>query len=164
MAKKSEQLAEPDETHSSAKWCSAYSDIETDTGGRGDGQTWIGYHRGRSGRRVLHQEGKGGITVIGDVEDFAIEADPPLAKRPGFIRAQVETFIRTEANQGETGEKSHRRESRAVESFGAQAHAGSETIAAKDICSVALVLDRKSTRLNSSHVKISYAVFCLKKK
>src|SRR5436309_9699937 len=29
---------------------------------------------------------------------------------------------------------------------------------------VALDLDRKSTRLNSSHVKISYAVFCLKKK
>src|SRR5690625_7099343 len=26
------------------------------------------------------------------------------------------------------------------------------------------VLDRKSTRLNSSHVAISYAVFCLKKK
>src|SRR5690349_21959412 len=26
------------------------------------------------------------------------------------------------------------------------------------------VLDRKSTRLNSSHVEISYAVFCLKKK
>src|SRR5690606_40487864 len=27
-----------------------------------------------------------------------------------------------------------------------------------------LASDRKSTRLNSSHVKISYAVFCLKKK
>src|SRR5437660_6459123 len=27
-----------------------------------------------------------------------------------------------------------------------------------------LKLDRKSTRLNSSHVAISYAVFCLKKK
>src|SRR5690606_41977464 len=27
-----------------------------------------------------------------------------------------------------------------------------------------VVEDRKSTRLNSSHVKISYAVFCLKKK
>src|SRR5690606_15099886 len=27
-----------------------------------------------------------------------------------------------------------------------------------------LFTDRKSTRLNSSHVKISYAVFCLKKK
>src|SRR3712207_7852544 len=28
----------------------------------------------------------------------------------------------------------------------------------------ALSLDRKSTRLNSSHANISYAVFCLKKK
>src|SRR5699024_12798647 len=27
----------------------------------------------------------------------------------------------------------------------------------------ALITDRKSTRLNSSHVSISYAVFCLKK-
>src|SRR5690625_5921445 len=27
-----------------------------------------------------------------------------------------------------------------------------------------ITLDRKSTRLNSSHVAISYAVFCLKKK
>src|SRR3712207_8722579 len=29
---------------------------------------------------------------------------------------------------------------------------------------VAIVSDRKSTRLNSSHANISYAVFCLKKK
>src|SRR5690606_41697210 len=29
---------------------------------------------------------------------------------------------------------------------------------------LAEIVDRKSTRLNSSHVKISYAVFCLKKK
>src|SRR5690606_41713177 len=29
---------------------------------------------------------------------------------------------------------------------------------------ILLAQDRKSTRLNSSHVKISYAVFCLKKK
>src|SRR2546430_5141970 len=37
------------------------------------------------------------------------------------------------------------------------------------VCGIALVfplphLDRKSTRLNSSHSQISYAVFCLKKK
>src|SRR5207302_10028322 len=31
-------------------------------------------------------------------------------------------------------------------------------------CNIATSTDRKSTRLNSSHVKISYAVFCLKKK
>src|SRR5690606_39991662 len=35
----------------------------------------------------------------------------------------------------------------------------------EDVASfVSLSQDRKSTRLNSSHVKISYAVFCLKKK
>src|SRR3989454_12547645 len=34
------------------------------------------------------------------------------------------------------------------------------------LCSIALAgkVDRKSTRLNSSHLVISYAVFCLKKK
>src|SRR5690606_41513208 len=34
----------------------------------------------------------------------------------------------------------------------------------RDYLAEVVVLDRKSTRLNSSHVKISYAVFCLKKK
>src|SRR5438034_4973270 len=33
-----------------------------------------------------------------------------------------------------------------------------------DLEALRLVLDRKSTRLNSSHTVISYAVFCLKKK
>src|SRR5690606_32763302 len=32
------------------------------------------------------------------------------------------------------------------------------------LVAIDLLQDRKSTRLNSSHVKISYAVFCLKKK
>src|SRR2546422_3085279 len=43
-----------------------------------------------------------------------------------------------------------------------------ETIVAPDfgrgLALSSLVLDRKSTRLNSSHGYISYAVFCLKKK
>src|SRR5690625_6088253 len=34
----------------------------------------------------------------------------------------------------------------------------------KDVPSTEEIIDRKSTRLNSSHVAISYAVFCLKKK
>src|SRR5690606_41983477 len=43
------------------------------------------------------------------------------------------------------------------------------TLPLEDVASVreiepAATGDRKSTRLNSSHVKISYAVFCLKKK
>src|SRR5690606_40197836 len=34
----------------------------------------------------------------------------------------------------------------------------------KSVEEITEAADRKSTRLNSSHVKISYAVFCLKKK
>src|SRR5690606_41720211 len=40
------------------------------------------------------------------------------------------------------------------------AHAQRETLRDGHVA----LRDRKSTRLNSSHVKISYAVFCLKKK
>src|SRR5438270_3814990 len=36
--------------------------------------------------------------------------------------------------------------------------------AAEKITFPNMILDRKSTRLNSSHSQISYAVFCLKKK
>src|SRR5437773_6536722 len=32
------------------------------------------------------------------------------------------------------------------------------------VCDLVTHVDRKSTRLNSSHITISYAVFCLKKK
>src|SRR5438874_10777120 len=35
---------------------------------------------------------------------------------------------------------------------------------ARDHVPLGKAVDRKSTRLNSSHVEISYAVFCLKKK
>src|SRR3989440_4933925 len=38
------------------------------------------------------------------------------------------------------------------------------SMAATGVRYAALLLDRKSTRLNSSHDQISYAVFCLKKK
>src|SRR5256886_4214397 len=48
-------------------------------------------------------------------------------------------------------------------SFGIKIHTYGDEIAA---CALSLMLgrDRKSTRLNSSHSQISYAVFCLKKK
>src|SRR3712207_8598908 len=39
-----------------------------------------------------------------------------------------------------------------------------EVIAKEEKIAKCLHLDRKSTRLNSSHANISYAVFCLKKK
>src|SRR5690242_21422201 len=39
-----------------------------------------------------------------------------------------------------------------------------DSLATKKRATVVSELDRKSTRLNSSHMSISYAVFCLKKK
>src|SRR5699024_12557836 len=42
--------------------------------------------------------------------------------------------------------------------------AASSAATAREASSRAAGSDRKSTRLNSSHVSISYAVFCLKKK
>src|SRR5699024_7885655 len=36
-------------------------------------------------------------------------------------------------------------------------------LTAKSIFALGTLIDRKSTRLNSSHVSISYAVFCLKR-
>src|SRR3712207_8885435 len=45
--------------------------------------------------------------------------------------------------------------------------ASTARLARAGVCSIPEgkgVLDRKSTRLNSSHANISYAVFCLKKK
>src|SRR5215475_2522829 len=47
--------------------------------------------------------------------------------------------------------------------LGGLARNGAELITARALQGIGGA-DRKSTRLNSSHVKISYAVFCLKKK
>src|SRR3989442_9347106 len=53
-----------------------------------------------------------------------------------------------------------RRAAREGASDGFDEHRAIEGDHARDLVEV----DRKSTRLNSSHVRISYAVFCLKKK
>src|SRR5699024_12131328 len=42
--------------------------------------------------------------------------------------------------------------------------AGVDVLATDKLGRLSLTIDRKSTRLNSSHVSISYAVFCLKKR
>src|SRR5690242_21962537 len=47
---------------------------------------------------------------------------------------------------------------------GAGSTAGDGVVRAWNALAIAATTDRKSTRLNSSHMSISYAVFCLKKK
>src|SRR3712207_8169246 len=57
------------------------------------------------------------------------------------------------------GSDTHAREEHAEEHA-----AGAERIERASLCDSGRHQDRKSTRLNSSHANISYAVFCLKKK
>src|SRR2546430_5197950 len=49
-------------------------------------------------------------------------------------------------------------------SWAAKTAAVNEPISSTDAPRATPIIDRKSTRLNSSHSQISYAVFCLKKK
>src|SRR5690606_40102847 len=51
-----------------------------------------------------------------------------------------------------------------IERIAKQIRDSSGIIVGSPVYKAAFSGDRKSTRLNSSHVKISYAVFCLKKK
>src|SRR5256885_12709945 len=53
---------------------------------------------------------------------------------------------------------------RSVFAGGVAGGAGAVLLAVADKLLGAFPIDRKSTRLNSSHLVISYAVFCLKKK
>src|SRR5690554_1982746 len=50
------------------------------------------------------------------------------------------------------------------DTFRLKAYALSSKKLSSELESLIKSIDRKSTRLNSSHVRISYAVFCLKKK
>src|SRR3989442_9667061 len=73
------------------------------------------------------------------------------------------TLFRSLACPGDVGETSHA-ESRAK---GLRRHTRNGplvTEAGARAGEIECEQDRKSTRLNSSHVRISYAVFCLKKK
>src|SRR5690625_6004678 len=62
-------------------------------------------------------------------------------------------------NSGTRARKSRRLGARAL-----SARLAAGALVAAPLVGAAPALDRKSTRLNSSHVAISYAVFCLKNK
>src|SRR5947209_20434216 len=70
------------------------------------------------------------------------------------------------ARQGQAAITSARNWTRYLEFHNIQQGLGLSTasLIAFLIGALCILLDRKSTRLNSSHANISYAVFCLKKK
>src|SRR5436309_3646598 len=79
--------------------------------------------------------------------------------RSRSFRAQVQDLVQSRARH--LGSR-RRRDGRLVSALGEHVDALPDREPARP--DDAGVVDRKSTRLNSSHVKISYAVFCLKKK
>src|SRR5690554_2610346 len=85
--------------------------------------------------------------ALGDVSlDLAVQ--PAAGRRKRLLVADLESTIIQQEMLDELGELIGKR----------------EKIATITERSMRGELDRKSTRLNSSHVRISYAVFCLKKK
>src|SRR5256885_4197099 len=78
-----------------------------------------------------------------------------IAKRGGGIHASVRDF--RERSEDELYDL-------AVPRICELASYGTTTLEIKSGYGLSLEEDRKSTRLNSSHLVISYAVFCLKKK
>src|SRR5437773_6988202 len=66
---------------------------------------------------------------------------------------------RDRAGSGVGGDLPHQREARVAAHARGQERGGADHRAEREYPE-----DRKSTRLNSSHITISYAVFCLKKK
>src|SRR5437773_8385522 len=81
------------------------------------------------------------LLSLHDALPICVRASPPACLRDVCVRAAASTKERTDGSRFERqGGAGHRRQQRYRQG------------------------DRKSTRLNSSHITISYAVFCLKKK
>src|SRR5690606_40587197 len=110
-------------------------------------------------------------TVVGWIETWAEGGNQPGANERDYVLAcYIESLSQvTEANFDRLSEQSASAEVQAM-----LAELQKLPPAERDATHQSLITflnhnepypgDRKSTRLNSSHVKISYAVFCLKKK
>src|SRR3712207_8320846 len=76
------------------------------------------------------------------------------------------TLFRSRVEEGQTllVDRLHQDEGSSVELEPLLLAGDGDPVFEKDGLGKATITDRKSTRLNSSHANISYAVFCLKKK
>src|SRR5690625_5484250 len=89
--------------------------------------------------------------------------DDPLPRLPRHIAGEVLVGDEDDGVALEGGDDA-RRIPRGAADIGLRLHVGVGVDVGDDGDAWEAGLDRKSTRLNSSHVAISYAVFCLKKK
>src|SRR5690606_38941078 len=127
------------------------------------------------------------VDLIGAVHCLTIDADDDTLRAEPFTQARNQFRI-GEGRRGDRNRLGTLAEDffgirnttnaagyaeRNIEHAGHSAHPGAVDRAAfgargdvveDQLIGALVTIDRKSTRLNSSHVKISYAVFCLKKK
>src|SRR5690606_466150 len=94
------------------------------------------------------------LVLVVDHEDLRAERGVAL---DGLLRDEERVLVLAE---GDERPHEHPRQEREL----GVVHEDAERDLARARVDVDVGKDRKSTRLNSSHVKISYAVFCLKKK
>src|SRR5579863_4527201 len=97
------------------------------------------------------------VAVVADAQTEQVEDHNETAVELARIGADV-----AEVNADAAVEIAHAEADASVEI--AEAHAEGNSEWREHIARLDAEQDRKSTRLNSSHPSISYAVFCLKKK
>src|SRR5207302_6456564 len=92
---------------------------------------------------------------------YHVEIHSFPTRRSSDLSWREEAAWNLSQSQGSEFSRSESWEGGGASSVGTARHRSREILARRDGRGEE---DRKSTRLNSSHVKISYAVFCLKKK
>src|SRR5258708_23824452 len=92
----------------------------------------------------------------------------PLFPYPRLFRSAAATARAACAAAADLARRAHHPARAAIQPIGAEIATGAAAVrqpaSARDLTRARRAEDRKSTRLNSSHQIISYAVFCLKKK
>src|SRR3712207_3791848 len=137
-------------------------------GGRGgteldDGMGFSGGELPRVTQQVLQRQAQEAGVSVGDEALFDLELD--LA--PGLRLLQLGGDVARQGTQvdGPAAHLRARHPREVQEVVYEEGHAPAGGAYAPHVAAALSVeLDRKSTRLNSSHANISYAVFCLKKK
>src|SRR5206468_4773300 len=105
-----------------------------------------------------------GIVRMGFGSGRAHDALPPLLERAAEVRERRAIGVQALAFGSQDGDELRREVEYLPEFHFALAQGRRQLLLFGDVDSRSDKPDRKSTRLNSSHDQISYAVFCLKKK
>src|SRR5439155_8971572 len=121
-----------------------------------------GSYRGRSANAVSTEQA---MQIVDPVDGLAGERDDDIARLQPRARGRTSRLDRGDQHTAGLHEAMRsNRETRQRHILPTNTDAGATHVSVRDELTDDELEDRKSTRLNSSHVAISYAVFCLKKK